>query len=264
MSRVWKLLSPGLLVLASIGVAWCQNALTAGEIYRTDHDSVVEIQAGNAFGNGFIVSANGIIVTANDVVATRKSKYTQYAHDIKVTVFQNNKMTVYQATPLRADIPPDQTNFDYARLKISATNLPYVSLGTLQSTQLGDRLTILARLPNIGVLMLQGKVAGRSMAKIDLGPKPVNVVIFQCPVGSGFSGAPIFNSAGNVVAITTTKVLGVSPSLDLIRKALSQSKADNHGSDAGSQAGLIELIDNLDQNLISGLGGGVAIDYAKK
>lgn len=264
MSRVCNLLSLGLLVAASVGAAYSQNSLTTGEIYRTDHDSVVEIQAGNEFGNGFIVSANGIIVTANDLVATRKSKYTQYAHDIKVTVFQNSKATVYQATPLRADIPADQTNYDYARLKINATDLPYVSLGSLRTTSLGDRLTILARLPNVGVLMLQGKVVGRSMVKVDLGPKPVNVVIFQCPVGSGFSGAPIFNSAGNVVGITTTKILGVSPSLDLIRKELSQTKGNINAGDASFDARIIELIDSLDRNLISGLGSGVAIDYAKK
>jgi S1-C subfamily serine protease len=97
-------------------------------------------------------------------------------------------------------------------------------------------------------------------------PLPVNTILFQAPVRNGFSGAPIFNSQGHVVGIEDTKVFGISPALDNLRTKWMATRG--HGAVAmmgiDVSASFLELINNLDQNLISGLGSGVAIDYAKR
>jgi S1-C subfamily serine protease len=98
-----------------------------------------------------------------------------------------------------------------------------------------------------------------------LGPKPVDTLLFQAPIRNGFSGSPIFDSSGRVIGIEDTKVFGISPALGALRDkwaaTLSGGSVRIMGIDiAGS---FTETINNLDQNLISGLGSGVAIHYAR-
>lgn len=170
---------------------------------------------------------------------------------------------------MKDSVSPDQTNFDVAGLLIDAANLPHVKMGSLKTASVGDAITILARHPAIdgAEVMLKGTVAAKTRLKTLLGPKPIDTIIFQCPVRNGFSGAPIFDSDGNVIGIVTTKVFGISQSLDSARQTLSRFPGGVNSLSIGgvSYAGsMIDLINNLDQNLISGLGSGVAIDYAKQ
>jgi hypothetical protein len=69
-----------------------------------------------------------------------------------------------------------------------------------------------------------------------------------------------------VVGIVDTKVFGISPALDVLRQqwtsTSSQVSVQIGGVDIGGS--FIQVINNLDQNLISGLGSGVSIEYAKK
>ena len=51
--------------------ASAQNKLTGREIYRVNHEAVVQINVGEFFsGDGFLISSDGIVATANHVVAT--------------------------------------------------------------------------------------------------------------------------------------------------------------------------------------------------
>jgi hypothetical protein len=109
----------------------------------------------------------------------------------------------------------------------------------------------------------------KGSALTPLGPKPVDTILFQSPVRNGFSGSPIFDSKGRVVGIEDTKVFGISSTLDSLRTKWKEvSKGGTTIVGGGSSASLpdsfVELIDNLDQNLISGLGSGVDIGYAKR
>ena len=244
-----------------------QNMLSGKEIYRINRDCIAQISAGNEFGNGFVTSADGIIVTANHVVATRDSHFKQYASNIKVAIFHNGLPTFNLATPVAPQISDDQVNFDYAKLKINASNLPHVVLGSSKEINIGDQITIIPSFPGIGTMLLQGIVSNTAAFKIDLGPKLVDTILFQCPVRNGFSGSPIFNSKGHVIGIVDTKVFGISPALDNLRTKWKESQTGGGavifmGVDLASS--FLEVINNLDQNLISGLGSGVAIDYVKQ
>lgn len=64
----------------------------------------------------------------------------------------------------------------------------------------------------------------------------------------------------------TTKVFGISEPLDDVRKQLAASAGQSTVIIQGVSVAptMTELINVLDQNLISGIGSGVAIEYAKK
>jgi len=250
-------------------VAQTQDVLTGKEIYRVNCKSVVQIQTEEGSGVGFIVSPDGLIMTANHVVTTRQSMFKEYARDVKVAVF--GKPTPYPARLVSARVSDDQVNYDSAVIRIEEVNLPHVTLGDWNSPVIGDPITILPSFPGFGCMLLEGVVSVKGSAQTPLGPKPVNTIIFQSPIRNGFSGSPIFDSTGSVIAIEDTKVFGISPSLDEQRKKWAANNSASAGvtvtvhfgrGDLG--ATLLELINNLDQNLISGLGSGVDIAYAKQ
>ena len=64
----------------------------------------------------------------------------------------------------------------------------------------------------------------------------------------------------------TTKVFGISPAIDAVRQQLAASSQSSTVIIQGVNFAptMTELINVLDQNLISGVGSGVDIGYAKK
>jgi S1-C subfamily serine protease len=247
-----------------------QNALTRKEVYEINCKAIVQIYVeGHFSGVGFIASPDGIVMTANHVVATRESSFKEYAGNIAVAVF--GKPTPYPATPISARVSDDQANYDSAAVRIAATGLPHVTLGSWTEVDIGDPITIIPSFPGFGCILLEGTIAVKGAAQTPLGPKPVNTILFQSPIRNGFSGSPIFDSKGRVVGIEDTKVFGISQTLDDQRKKWEANKSPtapvtvtvNFGQ-ADLGATMLELINNLDQNLISGLGSGVAIEYSNK
>lgn len=189
--------------------------------------------------------------------------------DIKVRIVRNGVGSLLPATPITTQVSDDQINFDSALLKVAASNLPHVTLGDWSEVDIDSQITILPSFPGPETLMLQGPISGKAPAQNGLGPKLVNTIWFQCPVRNGFSGAPIFSCKGHVVGIVDTKVFGISPALDSLRARWIGTQRGNiviinkvGGIDIAES--FLGLINDLNQNLISGLGNGVAIEYAKK
>ena len=138
-------------------------------------------------------------------------------------------------------------------------------MGDWKDVDIEDDIFIIPH-PDVGTMLLRGIVSGKGPARTDFGPLPVNMILFQCPVRNGFSGAPIFSPSGLVIGIVDTKVFGIAPALDELRTAWLSSQSHGRVAIMGIDVGgsFIELINNLDQNLISGLGSGVDISYAKR
>jgi S1-C subfamily serine protease len=253
-----------LVAICSLTFTACaQKKMTSREIYEANRGAIVEIGIGDRFsGNGFIVSSDGIILTANHVVATTESRLRQYAANLNVAI--NGKM--YSAKPVSDTISDDMANFDFAFLKIDGTGFAHVSLGSWDEVEPGDTVTIFPAWPEMGFILLEGTISNRAAYRTFLGPKQVDSILFQAPIRKGFSGSPIFSSRGNVIGIVDTLVFGISPALADLRNKWGGTKS------AGAQFSIMgidlagsftEIINNLDQNLISGLGSGIAIDYAK-
>ena len=247
-----------------------QNVLTGKEIYRINCKAVVQIKTNEGFGVGFIVSSDGTIMTANHVVTTRESLFNKYASRIEVAIAGQSQP--YQARPVTDNPSAEAVNSDSAVIKITASNpLPHLTLGSWDEVGVGDSLTILPSFPGLGCLLLQGIVSAKAVTQTGLGPNPVNVILFQVPIRNGFSGSPIFSAKGRVIGIQDTKVFGISPALDQQRKKWEANVSPTapvtttvHFGGADLGASMLEMINNLDQNLISGLGSGVDIAYAKE
>ncbi len=240
-----------------------QNVVSPREIYRINCKAIVQIKTEGGFGVGFLVSSDGMVMTANHVVTTRDSHFKQYASDIEVTVAGH--ALPYKAQPLMEAPSDESINYDSALVKISETTLPHLILGNFDEVSVGDSVTIIPSFPSFGCLLLQGIVSDKISAQTDLGARPVNVVLFQAPIRNGFSGSPIFSPKGHVIGIQDTKVFGISPALDELRSkwVSGPGKADFLMSGTSLNGSLTEVINNLDQNLISGLGSGVDISYGK-
>jgi S1-C subfamily serine protease len=250
-----------------------QNVLTGKEIYNASCKAIVQITATDeGFGVGFVVSSDGTIVTANHAVTTRDSGFRQYVKDIQVLVKGTD--APYKAHPVARKPSEDDINFDSAVIRIDATELPYLTLGSWSDVDISDVVTVIPSFPRHGCILLEGIVSPKDQGITDFGWKPVKTILFQAPIRNGFSGAPIFDKHGHVVAIEDTKVFGISLALDALRKQWKPEPGKPDmliGVARGGPEGLIpfgagmtEMINNLDQNLISGLGSGVAIDYANE
>ncbi len=257
------------LILIAVGSfivsANAQNVLTRKEIYRVNCKAIVQISVNGRFsGVGFIVSADGFVMTANHVITTRESKLREYVTDIKVAVF--GRPIPYAAKPVTSRVSDDQANYDSTLIKIEAANLPKVTLGDLAEVDIGDSVTIIPSFPGVGCILLDGTIAAMGPYQTAFGPKPVNTVFFQSPIRNGFSGSPVFDPRGHVVGIEDTKVFGISPVLDELRTKWMERRKQVSVTIGGVDVSgsFLELINNLDQNLISGLGSGVDISYAKE
>ena len=172
-------IAPVLLLglVMSTGIAKAQNVLTGKEIYGVNCKAVVQIYMnGNFSGTGFIVSPDGIIMTANHVITTRDSRFRQYASDIKVVV--EGGSLPYPATPLTSQVSDDQANYDSALIKITASQLPTVKLGSWSEVDINDRLTIIPSWPGMGCITLEAVVAKNCFGAKTCQHNPVSV---PCP-----------------------------------------------------------------------------------
>ncbi|MBQ9393497.1 MAG: trypsin-like peptidase domain-containing protein [Oscillospiraceae bacterium] len=179
-----------------------QTLMTAPEVYAAAVNSVVSINcsatATNVFGqrvesassgSGFIISADGYIVTNYHVISGATS--------ISVTLYNGD---TYSATLVGGD-----SDYDTAVLKVDATGLTAVTLGSSTDLNVGD--TVLAIGNPLGELtfsMSQGIVSCLDRA-INVDGTPFNMIQVDCSINPGNSGGPLLNLYGEVVGIVSAK-----------------------------------------------------------
>jgi S1-C subfamily serine protease len=255
---------PGWYFFFVIGLATAAfaDAPTAKRVFGANANAVVQVYVdGRYSGSGFLVSSDGVIVTANHVVATRESALRQFATTIQVRIPRRKEP--YSAKPV-STIDDDSLSADIALIKIESTGLPFLDLGRWEDVETGDPVVVIASLPvNATPLLFEGIVSAKGRAK--WGSKPVDTMLFQSPVRSGFSGAPVFSADGKVIGIVNTKVFGISRALSDMRTHLAETNRRGTISlgpvDLGQS--VVELTNVLDENLISGMGSAVSVEYAR-
>ena len=180
------------------------GSLTPGQVYAQNVDAVVFISNQSTVqgtttassGSGFIISENGYIVTNYHVVqgATKLTVITQ-------------KGTEYAATVVGYDSANDM-----AVLKIEATDLPYVKLGSSDDLIVGDQVVAIGNpLGELTNTLTVGYVSAVDR-DISTGGALINMLQTDAAINSGNSGGPLFNMKGEVVGITTAKYSGTSGS----------------------------------------------------
>ena len=196
----------------TVDVSYRNNGklMTAAEVYAANVNSTVGITtsvittnffgmrtSGAAAGSGFIISEDGYIVTNYHVVENGTS--------IKVTTFDNQS---YDATL----VGYDESN-DVAVLKITASGLTPVTMGSSEDLNVGDEVVAIGNpLGELTFSLTKGNVSAKDRTVTLSGNVTMKLIQTDAAINSGNSGGALFNMYGEVVGITNAKYSGSSSS----------------------------------------------------
>ena len=184
------------------------GTLTAAQIYEQACRQVVgittEVTYTNFFGmnsssavsgTGFIVSADGYILTNYHVIELA----AQNTKDVNVILHDGTRYTA-------AIVGYEKYN-DLAVLKIDAEGLSPVTFGDSSSISVGDTVYAVGNpLGELDFSMSTGHVSALDrLITSDESGVAINMFQIDAAVNSGNSGGPVYNAAGEVVGIVTTK-----------------------------------------------------------
>ena len=191
-----------------------EGGLTPSQVYAANVNSVVAItntytytSSGGwygqsttseavATGSGFIISQDGYLVTNYHVVES--------AETLTVTTYSGDE---YDATL----VGYDKIN-DVALLKVEATGLDAVTIGSSDDLVVGDQVVAIGNpLGELTATMTVGYVSGKDRS-VSTDGTIINMLQTDAAINSGNSGGPLFNMKGEVVGITTAKYSGSSSS----------------------------------------------------
>lgn len=153
----------------------------------------VETKYGSA-GTGFIISEDGYIVSNYHVI--------EDAESLSVTTGTGK---IYEAQVVGFD-----AENDFSLLKIDATDLPFVTLGSSDSTKIGEQVVAIGYpLNNDSPTLTVGYISAKDRVITTQG-KTINMLQTDAAINSGNSGGPLLNMRGEVVGITTAKSSGTT------------------------------------------------------
>ena len=185
-----------------------EGAQTPRMVYENNAKSVVAVSStvqtnyygqtrqGTSTGSGFIISDDGYVVTNHHVVES--------ATDVTVTLSTGDEYTAKV-------IGSDSLN-DVALLKVKATGLPAVKLGSSDKLAIGDMVCAIGNpLGSLTATLTVGYVSGKDR-QVTTDNSTINMIQTDAAINSGNSGGPLFNMYGEVVGITSAKYSGTTSS----------------------------------------------------
>jgi serine protease Do len=154
--------------------------------------------SGEGAGTGFVIGSDGVIVTNAHVVAD--------ANDIEVTFGDGDTMA--------AEVIGRDVNADLAVLKVDATGLPVVQLGSSDEVQIGDDVVAIGNALALegGLTVTRGIISGPPRPEVaeDIGIVLESVLQTDAAISSGNSGGPLVDAQGRVIGINTA-IAGSQP-----------------------------------------------------
>jgi serine protease Do len=142
-------------------------------------------QPTHGMGSGFIVGADGVILTNAHVVKD--------ATDVMVKLTDRRE---FKAKVLGSD-----PKTDIAVLKINASNLPVVTLGSTENLRVGEWVLAIGAPFGFENTVTAGVVSAKGRALPD--DSAVPFIQTDVAVNPGNSGGPLFNARGEVVGINS-------------------------------------------------------------
>ena len=136
-------------------------------------------------GSGFIISADGFVLTNAHVV--------EGAEEVTVTLIDKRD---YKAKVVGAD-----KRSDVAVLKIEASNLPRVTMGSSDKLRVGEWVLAVGSPFGLTNTVTAGIVSAKGRDEVDRGG--VAFIQTDVAVNPGNSGGPLFNLKGEVVGINS-------------------------------------------------------------
>lgn len=180
-------------------------------------------------GSGFFISADGYLLTNNHVVSG--------ADEVTVTLLDERTFP--------ARVVGTDPNTDIALVKVDAdTPLPYVLLGSSDAARVGDRVVAIGNPFGLSHTVTEGIVSAKGRV-IGAGPYD-DFLQTDASINPGNSGGPLFNLAGEVVAINTAinprgQGIGFSVPIDQVRPLIDDLKDDGKVSRGWMGVGLQEI-----------------------
>ncbi|MGK7942398.1 MAG: HhoA/HhoB/HtrA family serine endopeptidase [Crocosphaera sp.] len=140
-------------------------------------------------GSGFILSPDGKLLTNAHVVDGTK--------EVKVTLKDGQ---VYQGKVVGTD-----PMTDVAVVKINATNLPTVDLGSAEQLNPGEWAIAIGNPLGLDNTVTVGIISalGRSSSEVGVPDKRVRFIQTDAAINPGNSGGPLLNAQGQVIGINT-------------------------------------------------------------
>lgn len=150
-------------------------------------------------GSGFILTADGLIATNRHVVAS---------DDLEYTVVLSDGQT------LEAEIVSRDPSYDFAILRVEASGLPVVELGSSDTLKIGERViaigNVFGELQNTvtsGVVSARDRTIVASDGAFDA-VQLDGLLQTDAAINPGNSGGPLVNLAGQVIGVNTATDVG--------------------------------------------------------
>lgn len=164
------------------------------EVVEKARPSVVVIETDIGVGSGWIIDSDGIIVTNFHVI--------EGATDINVIL---NDGTVFTAESIRSD-----SLTDIAIVYIDAQNLPAADISDCCNLKVGQQVAAIGNALGEGISMKGGWIS-RLEVTISVGDRTLyGLIETDAAINEGNSGGPLVNMAGEVIGITSVKLIDVA------------------------------------------------------
>ncbi len=145
-------------------------------------------------GSGFILTADGLIATNKHVVSDRNLKYT---------------VALADGRTLDATVVSLDPSYDFAIVRVQAKDLPFVELGSSDSTKIGERVVAIGNAfgefqntVTAGVVSARNRTiqASDGVSRVEL---LEGLIQTDAAINPGNSGGPLINLAGQVIGVNT-------------------------------------------------------------
>ena len=187
-----------------------EEELTMAEIYAKYVNSCVGITVdivstnifgqtvtGAAAGSGFVITEDGYILTNYHVIDGASS----------------NKVTFADGTEHDATYVGGEEANDIAVIKINATGLTPVVIGSSSDMLVGEQVTTIGNpLGELTFSQTSGIISALNRTVTMSDGRQMNMIQTDCAINSGNSGGPLFNNHGEVIGIVSAKYSSASSS----------------------------------------------------
>ncbi|MFH0846553.1 MAG: trypsin-like peptidase domain-containing protein [Chloroflexota bacterium] len=175
-------------------VARVRPSVVSIDVTATSLDIFNRPYTAEGAGSGWIIDPNGLIVTNNHVI--------EGADTVTVTLSDGRAFTATKVSGDRLS--------DLAVVKIDATGLPAATVGDSSRLEVGMMVAAIGNSLGRGISMTGGWVSRLGVSITSQGQTLYDLIETDAAINPGNSGGPLVNSAGEVIGITSAKLVDIN------------------------------------------------------
>ncbi|AQX74756.1 serine protease [Dehalococcoides mccartyi] len=196
----WKFPSPqqNLPELANYAlvVARVKPAVVAVDVEYITQDIFGRQTVAIASGSGFIIDPSGYIITNNHVV--------EGGSTVTVTLSDNRTFTASRV------VTDSRTDLAVIKVDTLGEELPFVYIGDSSALEVGEPVAAIGNALGLGITMKGGWISRLdAQITVDQSVTLYGLIGTDAAINEGNSGGPLVNMAGEVIGITSAKIVEV-------------------------------------------------------